>query len=164
MTHAKPFRTLLWLFAAVFLLGGCLGDESDEPPEPKAAETAASAAPEAKPEPEPVCADCGRVTAVDKVTMKGEGSGAGAVGGAIVGVVVGNQIGSGSGKDIARIVGGIGGAVAGHEAEKRLRSETFYRVTVAMEAGGTQQVDVADATMLSVGDQVRVQGNTIVMR
>lgn len=164
MTHAKPFRSLLWLCTLAFLLGGCLGDESDEPPEQKAEETAASAAPEAKPEPEPVCADCGRVTAIDKVTMKGEGSGAGAVGGAIVGVVVGNQIGSGSGKDIARIVGGIGGAVAGHEAEKRLRSETFYRVTVAMEAGGTQQVDVADATMLSVGDQVRVQGNTIVMR
>lgn len=167
MTHAKPFRTLLWLCAAAFLLGGCLGgegDEVDEASEQKAAETTASAAPKPEPEPEPVCADCGRVTAIEKITMKGESSGAGAVGGAIVGVVAGHQIGSGSGKDIAKIVGGIGGAIIGNEAEKRLRSETFYRVTVAMETGGTQQVDVLDASMLSVGDQVRVQGNNIVMR
>lgn len=161
MTQAKRLWPAVWLCAAAFVLAGCLGEETAEQ---EGAEQAATAPAASKPEPAPVCADCGRVTAIDEVKVKGEGTGMGAVGGAIVGVVVGNQIGSGSGKDIAKVVGGVGGAIAGHEAEKRLRSKTYYQVTVAMEAGGTQVVDVADASMLAVGDEVRVQGGNIVMR
>lgn len=170
MTHGKRFLRYLAPLVATALLAGCpLGDDTDEPradetQEQAAAEPAPASKPAPEPAPEPVCADCGRVTAIDKVTVKGEGSGAGAVGGAIVGVVAGNQIGSGSGKDIAKIVGGIGGAIAGHEAEKRLRAKTYYEVSVAMESGGTRVVQVADASMLSVGDKVRVEGNDLVLR
>ena len=170
MTHAKRFLRYLGPLAVAGLLAGCpLGDDTDEPraeetAEQAAAEPAPASKPASKPAPEPVCADCGRVTAIDKVTVEGESSGAGAVGGAIVGVVAGNQIGSGSGKDIAKIVGGIGGAIAGNEAETRLRAKTYYEVSVAMESGGTQVVQVADASMLTVGDEVRVQGNNLVLR
>jgi outer membrane lipoprotein SlyB len=159
MTQAKRSLSAVWLCAAVLVLSGCFGDDTAD--QAQAEQTKQSAAPAAAP---PVCADCGRVTAIDKVTVKGEGTGAGAVGGAIVGVVVGNQIGSGSGKDVAKVIGGVGGAVAGHEAEKRLRATTYHQVTVAMETGSTRVIEVTDASMLAVGDEVRVQGTNIVLR
>ena len=89
---------------------------------------------------------------------------AGAVAGAVAGVVVGNQIGSGSGKDIARVVGGVGGAAAGHQVGKRLAKGHYYAVTVQMQSGGTQVANVADASQLSIGQRVRVNGNNIVLR
>lgn len=161
MTQAKHILPAIWLCAATLALSGCFGDDTDTADQAQAEQTKQSAAPAAPP---PVCADCGRVAAIDKITVKGEGSGAGAVGGAILGVVVGHQIGSGSGQDAAKVIGGVGGAVAGHEAEKRLRSTTYYQVRVAMETGNTRVVEVADASMLAVGDEVRVQGTNIVLR
>lgn len=158
MTQAKQSLPAVWLCAAALALSGCFGDDTADQAQ---AEQAAAPAPAAPP---PVCTDCGRVAAIDKVTVKGEGTGAGAVGGAILGVVVGHQIGSGSGQDAAKVIGGVGGAVAGHEAEKRLRSTTYYQVRVAMETGNTRVVEVADASMLAVGDEVRVQGTNIVLR
>jgi len=115
-------------------------------------------------EKEPVCQDCGTVTAIEEMQTEGKGTGAGAASGAVAGVVIGNQIGSGTGKAIARIVGGIGGAIAGHQAEKKIRSKTFYRVTVSMEAGGTSVIDVPDTSGISVGTSVRVENGNLFLR
>lgn len=158
MTQAKQLLSVICMGAAALALSGCFDEETAEQTEAQAEQQAA------QPAPPPACADCGRVSGIEQVTVEGESTGAGALGGAIVGVVVGNQIGSGSGKDVAKVVGGIGGAIAGNEAEKKLRTKNYYRVSVAMETGGTQVVEVADATMLAVGDKVRVQGNNIVLR
>jgi outer membrane lipoprotein SlyB len=157
MTQAKHLLSAICMSAAALALSGCFEEETAQKPEAQAEQAE-------QPAPPPACTDCGRVASIEKVTVEGESTGAGALGGAIVGVVVGNQVGSGSGKDVAKVVGGIGGAIAGNEAEKKLRAKTYYRVSVAMETGGTQVVEVADATILAVGDKVRVQGNNIVLR
>lgn len=158
MTQAKRLLLAAWISAAIFALSGCFDDGQNQP-QAQAGQSAQPAQAAA-----PACDDCGRVTAIDKKTVEGDSTGAGAIGGAIVGVVVGNQIGSGKGKDLAKVVGGVGGAIVGNEAEKKMRAKTYYRVTVAMESGGTRAIDVADASMLAVGDKVRVQGDNLVMR
>lgn len=112
----------------------------------------------------PVCSNCGTVVGIDERTIKGEGTGLGAIGGALAGVIVGNQIGSGSGKDVARVVGGVGGAVAGHEVEKRARGDKVYDVRVKMFDGTTQLVTVDNADQLAIGTDVRVVGNSLMLR
>lgn len=121
--------------------------------------------PASTPAPTPVvCYDCGTIVAVTPVSAKGDGSGAGAVAGAVAGGVVGHQFGGGSGKDAATAAGAILGAIAGHQIEKRVRTTTTYDISVAMEDGSTRVVNVADATGVSVGTKVRVEGNNLYVR
>lgn len=173
MTQRKSVMT--WMFALALTLGvaGC-GAESDQA-DTESVETAPAAQEQAaaKPAPQkaeepPVCGNCGTIASIQERKTEGsnksKGAIAGAVAGAIAGVVVGNQIGSGSGKDLAKVVGGVGGAAAGHQIGKRLDTDTYYAVTVNMETGGSQTINVADATPLSVGQQVKVDGNNIVLR
>lgn len=108
--------------------------------------------------PAPVCQDCGTVSSITEIKVKGKGSGLGAVAGAIAGVAVGNQIGDGKGTDVAKVVGAIGGAYAGNQAEKYARADIVYDVTVRMDNGGTRTVRVADASSVSSGSRVRVNG------
>ena len=108
------------------------------------------------------CERCGTITAITPVEVEGEASGAGAVAGAIIGGVVGHQFGSGSGNDAATAAGAVGGAVAGSEVEKNRNGSTIYKVTIDMESGGTQTVNLASATGFSVGDDVRVSGDQLV--
>lgn len=123
---------------------------------------------QSRPEPKPVCGDCGTISAITEHKVKSKrsspGGVVGGVLGAVAGVAVGNQIGSGSGKDIARVVGGLGGAAAGNEIGRRVDADTYYAVSVNMDAGGSRTINVPDATGLSVGQDVKVQGGNIVLQ
>ncbi len=125
------------------------------------------AKPAAREQPQ-VCGDCGTITSITARKTQGsntsKGAIAGGVIGAVAGVVAGNQIGSGSGKDIARVVGGIGGAAAGQQIGKRIDTDTYYAVTVNMDAGGSRSINVPDDAGLAVGQDVRVQGGNIVLQ
>jgi outer membrane lipoprotein SlyB len=108
-----------------------------------------------------LCSTCGVVDSIEKIRQAGEGSGAGAVIGAIVGGVIGHQFGKGRGQDVATAAGAVGGAVAGHESEKQIRADTFYRVSIRMDDGRSRTIDVKDTKGLFVGAKVRVNGSTI---
>lgn len=120
---------------------------------------------QSSPPPAPiVCNSCGVVRSITAVSQAGEGTGVGAVIGAIVGGVAGNQIGGGSGKKIATVAGVIGGAVVGNKVEQNRNDVSYYEVVIDMEGGGQQFITVADASGISPGAQVNVQGSTITLR
>lgn len=110
---------------------------------------------------EPVarCATCGTVESVRAVQVAGQGTGLGAVAGGVVGGVVGNQFGKGSGNTAMTVLGAVGGGYAGHQIEKRARSQTVYQVRVRMADGSLRTVQ--SATAWSVGARVRVEGNKL---
>ncbi|MEK6806353.1 MAG: glycine zipper 2TM domain-containing protein [Pseudomonadota bacterium] len=122
----------------------------------------------AKPKPKPVvrkiCADCGVISSIRAVKIEGEGTGMGAVSGAAAGGVVGNQFGKGDGKTVMTAVGVLAGAVGGHYAEKKIREETIYRLTVAMEDGSTRTVDRKELNGIGAGMKVKVAGDSVSLR
>ena len=109
----------------------------------------------------PKCSNCGTITSIEEVKAKGSGSGVGAVAGAVVGAVVGHQVGDGRGKDVATAAGAIGGGVAGNEIERRSKSTISYRVSVAMEDGGTRSIETDTLNGLSTGSRVKVNGDSL---
>ena len=113
------------------------------------------------PPPPPKCYECGTITHIEQQKVKGSGSGIGAVVGAVAGAVIGHQIGDGRGQDAATATGAIGGGIAGNEIEKRIKGTTYFHVTVAMENGGTQTVDVEALNGLTTGSKVKVVGNNL---
>lgn len=112
-----------------------------------------------RPAPVASCFDCGTVSNIEEISIKGKGSGIGAVTGAVIGGVAGHQVGGGRGKDVATVAGAAGGAYAGHEAEKRYNATKEYRVTVALENGGSRTVNMGSLNGVSVGSRVKVVGN-----
>lgn len=106
-----------------------------------------------------VCGNCGVVEGVREVEVKGEGTGIGAIGGAVVGGAVGNQVGKGNGKKAMTVLGAIGGGLAGHEIEKRARSEKHYEVRVRMDDGSVRTL--TQKTAPTPGARVTVEGNTL---
>jgi outer membrane lipoprotein SlyB len=106
------------------------------------------------------CANCGTVRGVDLMHGSSQTSGAGAVLGAVIGGVVGHQFGSGKGNDAATAAGAIGGAVIGNEAERQ-RSGGYYRITVDMDRGDTQSVNVPSPAGLRSGSRVKLVGRDI---
>ncbi len=70
------------------------------------------------------CDNCGSVTDIKTIQIKGEGTGLGAITGGVLGGVLGHQIGGGRGKDVATVAGAAGGAYAGHQVEKNSKSKT----------------------------------------
>src|SRR5699024_9621795 len=96
-------------------------------------------------------------------TQSGPPEYVGSILGGAAGAAIGSQIGGGSGKTIATIVGAVGGALAGHEVQQRMTSNTYYKVTVRMDAGGTQTINVPSAERISEGMRVRVSGGNIVL-
>ncbi len=102
------------------------------------------------------CAACGTVASVKLVEKKGEGSGLGAVAGGVVGGVLGNQVGGGHGRQIATVAGVAGGALAGHEIEKRYKSERHYAVAVRMEDGSMGHYTYDTEPPYAAGDRVKV--------
>jgi len=110
------------------------------------------------------CPDCGTVSDVKTIKVKGEGTGVGAVAGGVLGAVVGHQIGAGRGKDVATVAGAAGGAYAGHQVEKNVRSKTRHQVVVTMEDGTARTFTYDAATAYKIGDKVRVVNNALTRR
>jgi outer membrane lipoprotein SlyB len=106
-----------------------------------------------------VCATCGVVEGVREVEVKGEGTGLGAIGGAVVGGALGNQVGKGNGRKAMTVLGAVGGGLAGHEIEKRARSEKHYEVRVRMDDGSVRTL--TQKTAPTPGARVTVDGNTL---
>lgn len=172
---AKHSLIAIGSVALMLSLGACAPDRgsetgaADAAPAP-AVETQAPAprpvvAEQPAPAPAPVvCATCGVVSSVTAVQQEGRGTGIGAVAGAVVGGVVGNQVGGGSGRKIATAAGAIGGALLGNNIEKKRNSSSYYEITIDMEDGGKQFITVPDASGISVGSRVTVQGGNIALR
>lgn len=108
------------------------------------------------------CNNCGTVTDLKTVQIKGEGSGLGAVAGGVLGGVLGHQVGSGRGKDVATVAGAAGGAYAGHQVEKNAKSKTQYQVIVKMESGESRTFTFSSGTAYKVGDKIKVVDNKLV--
>jgi outer membrane lipoprotein SlyB len=111
-----------------------------------------------------ICGSCGVIRSITAVSQEGRATGVGAVVGGIVGGLAGNQVGGGTGKKIATVAGVIGGAVVGNEIEQNRSSANYYEVVIDMETGGQQFITVADATGISPGSAVTVQGSNISLR
>jgi outer membrane lipoprotein SlyB len=106
-----------------------------------------------------MCAQCGRVETVTPFQREAAPSGVGAVAGAVLGGMVGNQFGGGDGKALATIAGALGGGWAGNTVEKKMKTETVYRVEVRMENGSLRTVEQAQPA--TVGARVTVDGATL---
>jgi outer membrane lipoprotein SlyB len=114
----------------------------------------------------PVCADCGTISNIEQKTEQGKGTGIGAAAGAVLGAVAGREIVSGkrSHRDAAAVAGAIGGGYAGHKIEQKVRSSTYYLVSVRMDDGRTETITLNSVEELSVGQKVRVDGENIILR
>ncbi len=108
------------------------------------------------------CDNCGTVTTVRTINVKGEGTGLGAVAGGVLGGVLGHQIGGGRGKDVATVAGAAGGAYAGHQTEKNMKAKTQYRVAVKLESGESRTFTYNSATSYKVGDKIKVDAGKLV--
>ncbi|QHE91987.1 glycine zipper 2TM domain-containing protein [Pandoraea fibrosis] len=108
------------------------------------------------------CSTCGTVQSVEPIRTQGSASGIGAVGGAVAGGLLGNQFGAGNGRTAMTVVGALGGGLAGNEVEKRVRSETVYRVYVRMDTGKTRYWTYQSAPGVQPGDRVRLENNGLV--
>lgn len=111
-----------------------------------------------------VCADCGKVIAVNVVEKKGQSSPVGMIAGGVVGAVLGNQIGKGTTRDVATVAGAAGGAYAGHKIEENARSSKSWSVRVRMDAGDERSFSFDHDPGYAGGDLVRLSGNSIVRR
>ncbi|TAK90381.1 MAG: glycine zipper 2TM domain-containing protein [Burkholderiaceae bacterium] len=104
----------------------------------------------------PPCLECGVISAITPIKVKGEGTGTGAVVGGLTGALVGNQFGSGNGRTAMTVVGAAGGAYAGNEIEKNAKSHIVYHISVKMEDGTTRTLSQSQSPPFAVGDRVRV--------
>ena len=111
-----------------------------------------------------LCKECGKVTSLKTVKVKGEGTGAGVVAGGILGGVLGHQVGGGRGKDVATVAGAAGGAYVGHQAEKEIKSTIKYQVHVKMEDGVSRTFTFAAPTNYQVGDKIKISDGKLTRR
>ena len=108
------------------------------------------------------CNNCGTVTDMKTVQVKGEATGGGAVVGGVLGGVLGHQVGSGRGNTAATVVGAGAGAYAGHQVEKNSKSKTQYQVIVKLETGESRTFTYNASTAYKVGDKIKVVDNKLV--
>ncbi|MBN4675123.1 glycine zipper 2TM domain-containing protein [Pandoraea nosoerga] len=108
------------------------------------------------------CSTCGTVQSIEPIRTQGQATGLGAVGGAVAGGLLGNQFGAGNGRTAMTVVGALGGGLAGNEVEKRVRSETSYRVYVRMDNGKTRYWTYQSAPGVQPGDRVRLENGALV--
>lgn len=113
---------------------------------------------------QPVCAECGRVVAVNVSEKDGEGSAIGVIAGGVAGALLGNQVGGGTGRDLATIAGAAGGAMAGHKIEQKVKTAKVWNVTVQYENGNKQSFHFDQDPGLQSGDLVKNSGSSIVRR
>ncbi len=119
-------------------------------------------APVTTPQAKAVCTDCGRVVAVTTTDKEGDGSAVGIIAGGAAGAVLGHQVGGGVGKDLATIAGAVGGAYAGKKIEGKVNTRKVWTVSVHHANGSQGSFDFDHDPGLTVGDQVKISGNTIV--
>ena len=132
---------------------------STNTPNPAASQT--NVAPEAD-EPEVVvCDDCGTITSITPIAVEGESSGVGAAIGAVIGGLAGSQVGEGRGTAAAIVAGAVGGGFLGRNIERERNAGTVYDVAISMDDGSFQILRVEDYGTLQVGQEVRVNGATI---
>ncbi len=164
------FRSSIFIALVSFGLAACNESGTTEMSDPPAmpasdAPTSPEASSATNNVPEEVsCMSCGTVRSITAVTTEAKGTGVGAAIGAIAGGLAGNQVGGGSGKKVATAAGVIGGAVAGNAIEKNRRAEVSYDVVIEMDSGGERVIAVPDATGITVGSEVTVQGTDIYLR
>ena len=155
--HTLAYAMLGMSWAA--LLSGC--NPGSDPASQSSANVASDKVASAKVEIAPKCDDCGTIVNIEEMKLKGSGTGVGAAAGAVIGAVVGHQIGDGRGQDIATVAGAVGGGIAGNEVERRMKSTSYFHVTIAMENGGTRTVDVDALNGLANGMRVKIVGNNL---
>lgn len=109
-----------------------------------------------------VCADCGKVAAVNVSEKAGEGGPVGMIAGGVAGAVLGHQVGGGIGKDLATIAGAAGGAYAGKKIEEKVRTHKVWTVSVNYANGTQGSFEFEQDPGLNVGDAVKKSGNTLV--
>ena len=109
------------------------------------------------------CVDCGKVLAINRVEVAGDGSYVGATAGGVLGAVVGSQIGQGNGRTAAGVAGAIGGALLGREIERRNSRTVHYEVLVRLDSGGQRTVSFDNPPNYRVGDRVQLSGNSLQM-
>ena len=111
------------------------------------------------------CDNCGTVTNVKTIKVKGEGTGLGAVAGGVLGGVLGHQIGGGRGKDVATAGGAVAGALVGGNAGRNSGATYDKNVQRCQEVASTTPA-YWDVTYNYRGTEHHVQmasppGNTI---
>jgi outer membrane lipoprotein SlyB len=110
------------------------------------------------------CATCGVVQSIRYVEQKGEASGLGMVAGGVVGGVIGHQIGSGRGNTVATVAGAAGGAYAGNQIEKNSKKKSYYAVTIRLDNGKTQTLNLDSPPPAKEGERVKiVDGNRLAL-
>jgi outer membrane lipoprotein SlyB len=107
------------------------------------------------------CRDCGVVSSIAPVEVKGKTNGVGMIAGGVAGALVGNQIGRGNGNTIATIGGAAGGAYAGNEVEKHVKKSVRYKIKVRMNDGTYRTTYQTAAPRLAVGDKVRISNGHV---
>ena len=111
-----------------------------------------------------ICADCGKVLAVNVAEKAGEGGALGMIGGGVAGALLGRQVGGGRGKDLATLAGAAGGAYAGKQVEGHMKNAKTWTVTVQYETGAKADFAFDQDPGLAAGDLVRNSGNGIARR
>jgi outer membrane lipoprotein SlyB len=111
-----------------------------------------------------VCSTCGVVESIRFVQEEGKGSGLGMIAGGVVGGVLGHQIGSGRGNTVATIAGAAGGAYAGNAIEKNKNKKAYYAVTVKLDNGKTQTLEMGTQPTAREGERVKIlDGNRLAL-
>lgn len=111
---------------------------------------------------QPVCTDCGHVTAVSVADKPGDSNAVGLIAGGVAGAVLGRQVGGGLGKDLATIAGAAGGAYAGKKIQENMNTSKVWTVTVRYTDGRTANFTFEQDPGLAVGTAVKNSGNTLV--
>ena len=149
----------------------CLRDakaEYDKSPEAaKKVENRQAATAAVAPAPKPVnkvCAECGKVMAVNVVEKKGEASPLGMVAGGVVGGLLGNQVGAGRGKTVATVAGAAGGAYAGKKIQENSGATKTWVVSVNFDNNTSRDFLFESDPGYRVGDPVRASGSGITRR
>lgn len=81
--------------------------------------------------------------------------------GAIVGGILGNQVGGGNGKKAATVIGAIAGGAAGNQIGNSVSRQKIWNVSVTFEDGQTSVYQYPNDPQVSVGSQVRKEGQGI---
>lgn len=142
----------------------CLRDAKAEYNKALAAAKANLAAPAQPSKSVAVCAECGKVIAVNVGEKEGEGGLVGLIGGGAAGALLGRQVGKGTGRDIATIAGAAGGAYAGREIEQKMRTTKFWTVTIRFDNGTERTFNFDHDPGFAIGDLVKSSGDSVVRR